>query len=67
MTDPEFVVEWALMLDCEKQGCSPRHGDHGRIFDIGRTKPEEAFEIGSHATTIVSRSVRYLPWVPAQP
>lgn len=61
----EYVVEWGLRLDCEKQGCDPPHRDNGRVTDVSRTRPDHDLVINNHAATLVSRSIRYLPWVEA--
>ena len=63
MTYPnKGYVEWALRLDCAKEGCDPPHSDNGLIAFKGPDKPRRR-TINNHAATLVSR--RILPWVEA--
>lgn len=62
-------VQYGLMLDCEKNGCDPRHADHGHV-DLRRLggiwvqhQLDEA-NIQGHAATIIKRTVTYSPWEP---
>lgn len=65
----EVKTEWGLMLDCEKNGCDPKHSDDRRVFlhDKGMgtptTVPEKAWPINRHATRVVMRRILIEPWV----
>lgn len=55
--------EWGEMLDCDKEGCNPKHDDHGYIFRITIVRPlDSECVINNHAATIVRRTVTYSPW-----
>lgn len=57
--------QFAIKISCEKQGCSPPHGDNGQIFLCG--DPMEAAKyaregLGGHAYELVTRVVSYPEW-----
>lgn len=72
------VVEWAHRLDCEKNGCDPKHSDDGRLFpmiiqrNFRRVEAEDIsastarryrdYTVNGHATTLVKRKVTREPW-----
>lgn len=52
----EGYVEYGQMIDCEKNGCTPFHSDHGRIYSwngnlFGEPDLTQDATINNHATS----------------
>jgi hypothetical protein len=65
----EASVEYGIMLDCDKQGCDPKHGDHGLVTSrhpsreqVDQYKIEGRWYVNNHAATLVYRTRS--PWEP---
>lgn len=64
-------TEYGIMLDCDKEGCIPRHSDHGLITfrhpsreQVETYKIDGKWWINNHAATLVHRIIP--PWEPVQ-
>ena len=57
----DVTQEYALRVDCERNGCAKPHGDDG--FILPRGIESEAIErVNGHAVTFVVRDVIRSPW-----
>jgi len=52
-------LEYTSRVDCEAQGCNPKHGDDGAYYYTG---DERANTLNGHAVEVFVRSVRYGEW-----
>ena len=69
----EGATLWGAMLDCDKEGCDPRHADHGEVIPASRfsaeTQEQQARNtvkhgINGHAATLVTCQIT--PWEPVE-
>lgn len=66
-------TEYGIMLDCDKQGCTPRHSDHGLIaywnpsrVQVETRKVDGKWWINNHAASLVSRIIPAWELVPLE-
>jgi hypothetical protein len=49
-------VQFGLQVNCDKNKCRQRHRDHGFVYSVSTTQPEQA-EIGNHICDFVTRTI----------
>lgn len=63
--------QYGLRLDCEANGCDPKHRDHGYVYFVDGEPPSPGEHRlggfgGEHACEKVTRTVTYGEWVPME-
>lgn len=54
------LVEWGLRVNCEKQGCDPKHADDGEVTP--RPEKPTTRTVNGHAADLVQRTVTITTW-----
>lgn len=56
-------LEYVSRVDCEAQGCNPKHGDNGKFYFTGS---ERADTLNGHAVEVFVRVIRFSDWTSTQ-
>lgn len=53
-------LQYAARINCEKNGCKPKHSDDGTVYFFA---DQRVNEIEGHAVDVLIRTVNFAPWV----